>query len=520
MTRPAPASWHHAVAGAVVGVAGVAAMTAMWAVESRSWFAATAFPPLAAAQWLVQRAPGGLDTFAIEHLGHAALPLEATLTAVTLLVIGTMIGAIAGALGGARTAIWTPAIVGAMLLPLPGVSFPLVAIAVAVAVAWLVARCVERRPESPDVPDTYGGAAAAEPGVQRRSLLIAFGAGLGAMAFGLLGPGGPWRRSATPEVALDPLTFQTRAKVPLPAPGDAGFRSIPGLTPRVTSVGDFYVVDEALVDPALDPALWSLAIHGEVERPTQWSLDDLLAMPAVERYQTLACISNPVGGQLISTTKWTGVPLARLLQGAGPSPDVIEVVFRSADGYSESLPVDIAMDPSTLIAYGMDGRALPVAHGFPARLLSTGTYGMKNPKWLQDIELVRTPFAGFWETRGWSKKAVVKTWCRIDTPVSGRQGSGPTTIAGVAFAGARGIAFVEVSTDDGATWGRAVTETPLSPYTWVRWSYRWLPAETGLHTIRARAWDGDGVVQPAAFAPEHPDGASGYPVMAFTIDSL
>jgi len=382
-------------------------------------------------------------------------------------------------------AIWTPAVVGALLLRLPGVSFPLVAVAIVAStmVAWLVARGAERRPKTQDVPNTDDGTAAVatKPAVHRRSLLIAFGAGLGAMAFGLLGPGGTWR-SAAPEVALDALTFQARAKVPLPAPGDAGFRSIPGLTPRVTSVGDFYVVDEALVDPALDPALWSLAIHGEVERPTQWSQDGLLALPAVERYQTLACISNPVGGQLISTTKWTGVPLARLLHDARPSPDAIEVVFRSADGYSESLPLDIAMDPSTLIAYGMEGRALPVAHGFPARLLSTGTYGMKNPKWLQDIELVRTPFAGFWETRGWSKKAVVKTWCRIDTPVSGRRGSGPTTIAGVAFAGARGVALVEVSTDDGTTWHPA-TGTNNWTYSWT--SRRPPPSLPSIPTGRA-----------------------------------
>lgn len=504
--------------GAGVGAAGVGALTCVQAV-SHTVSPGILFPPISLAQWLVQRAPGSLDTFAIERLGHAALPIVALAAATVILAAGGVLGAFLTAWRGPETAVVVPVLVGATTMFLPGVAGPwsVVAVAVGALVAWFVARWAQPSRNPIAATNGHHRASAGGSAFGRRTLLLALGAGAAAMGLGLQGPGGPWRRAADPGIPLDVLGYQERASTP--PPGDAAFARIEGSTPRLTPVEDFYVVDEALADPIVDPLTWRLSIGGVVERPLEWSLDDLLAMPAVERYQTLGCISDPVGGPLISTTRWTGVPLARLLDAAGPRPEVVEVVFRSADGYSESLPLEVASDPNTLIAYGMDGRALPVAHGFPARVLSTGTYGMKNPKWLQSIELVDRPYDGFWETRGWSKAATVKTWCRIDAPVSGRRGSGPTAIAGIAFAGDRGISRVEVSTDDGDTWSPAEIETELSRFTWVRWWFDWRPFRTGLHTIRARAIDGTGVVQTSAFAPPHPDGASGYPVIAFTIDA-
>jgi DMSO/TMAO reductase YedYZ molybdopterin-dependent catalytic subunit len=317
------------------------------------------------------------------------------------------------------------------------------------------------------------------------------------------------RRRGSTELHLARLGARATAR-----PANPTFAAIGGLTPRITPVPDFYVVDEAMVDPVLDPMTWKLAVGGSVRAPFSLSFDDLMRLPAVERYQTLECISDPVGGGLISTARWEGIPLAEILDRAGLEPGAVEVVFRSADGYSDSLPIGQALDERTIVAVGMNGYELPTEHGFPARLLSLGTYGMKNPKWLTAIEVVDRPYTGFWETRGWSKAAVVKTGCRIDVPAQGTVVHGETAVAGIAFSGDRGISAVQVSTDGGRTWSDAVVEEPLSPSTWVRWMYRWVPRRSGAHTLKARAFDNSGVPQAGAWAPPHPNGASGYPEIA------
>jgi DMSO/TMAO reductase YedYZ molybdopterin-dependent catalytic subunit len=285
----------------------------------------------------------------------------------------------------------------------------------------------------------------------------------------------------------------------------------------VTPLRAFYVVDEAFVDPILDPATWRLGVGGLVSSPYDLSFDDLTRMEVIERFQTLECISNPVGGQLISTARWEGVPLGALLERAVPRPGSAEVVFHSADGYSDSLPFAQAVDETTLIAIGMDGNELARRHGFPARVLSIGTYGMKNPKWLTSIEVVDRPYIGYWEVRGWSKTAAAKTGCRIDVPRQGARVGSPAVVAGIAFAGDRGISKVEVSTDGGEIWSPALLETSLSPYTWVRWMYPWTPLSSGVVTIRARAYDGEGAPESPTWAPPHPDGASGLPVIAVQV---
>ena len=479
------------------------------------------FPPLVFAQWLVHRSPGWLDTLAIERLGYLTLPLMATLTGAALIAGAAGLGALAGLWGHPRAAAAIPVMFA--LVPaasLSGSSLLGTALGAAAGAigAWLVVERGERSAASEEVP--HVPAVASRSSVDRRALLFALVAGVTAMSAGMLLSDRLRRRIAGPGRVLSGLRLQAVSPVASLSPIEDAFDGVDDLTALVTPVGSFYVVDGALADPVIDPETWRLDVGGMVARPLRLSLEDLLAFPAVERFQTLECISNSVGGDLISTTRWTGVELRRVLEAAGPRPGSVEVVFRSADGYSESLPLAAASDPTTLIAYGMDGRALSVEHGFPARILSTGTYGMKNPKWLVEIELVTSPYDGFWETRGWSKPATVKTWCRIDTPPSGRRGPGPRSIAGIAFAGDRGISRVEVSTDDGKTWTRAELEPSLSPLSWVRWRFDWIPTRTGLHTIRARAWDGEGTVQTSEFAPPHPDGASGYPVIAFTVDAV
>jgi DMSO/TMAO reductase YedYZ molybdopterin-dependent catalytic subunit len=285
---------------------------------------------------------------------------------------------------------------------------------------------------------------------------------------------------------------------------------VPGLSPEVTPNDHFYVVNEELIYPDIDPDTWSLHVQGLVNRPFSLSYRELTSMPAVEQYMTLECISNKVGGRLISNAKWTGVPLAHLLRRAGVRPGALEVVSSSVDGYADSIPVADAMRPATLVAFGMNGMVLPREHGFPARLLVPGYYGMKQPKWLGQIEVVNRPFDGYWEQRGWIKDAVVKTMSRIDTPRSGQSTPGQVVVAGVAFAGNRGISRVQVSPNGGRSWGDAQLESALSPYTWRRWRFSFRPSGRGEVRILVRAIDGTGAVQTSAVTPPEYSGSTGY----------
>src|SRR3989442_1345886 len=185
-----------------------------------------------------------------------------------------------------------------------------------------------------------------------------------------------------------------------------------GLPAEITPNDRFYIVSKNPpgFDPVVEVAKWSLDIGGLVSKPVRFSFEDLRAMPAIEQVQTLECISNEVGGDLISNAKWKGVQLRDVLMRAGgPAATAVKVAFRCADGYSESIPVADAMHPTTLLAYEMNGEPLPTKHGFPVRLLVPGSFGMKNPKWITKIEVVNYDFRGYWEASGWSDEAVVKT---------------------------------------------------------------------------------------------------------------
>jgi DMSO/TMAO reductase YedYZ molybdopterin-dependent catalytic subunit len=227
---------------------------------------------------------------------------------------------------------------------------------------------------------------------------------------------------------------------------------------------------------------------------------------------TLQCISNLVGGDLVGTAKWTGVPLARVLARAGGvSPRAVRVVFHAVGGYSDSLPLAKALDRATVVAYGMNDRSLPRAHGFPARVIAPGIYGMKNVKWLEGIEVVDYDYRGYWQrSDGWDNIALVKTASRIDLPQELTAVGEAGVVAGVAWAGDRGIRRVEVSTDDGRTWTPAVLRRELARAAWRQWRLPLPPGGTGRVVLRVRAVDGRGDLQTARQAPPHPSGASGY----------
>ncbi len=289
-----------------------------------------------------------------------------------------------------------------------------------------------------------------------------------------------------------------------------------GLTSAITSNRDFYVISKNFLDPVVDARTWSLQLQGSlIAQQMQISYQQLREMRSHSEYVTLECISNDVGGHLMSTAHWTGVPLRDLLKQAGVRDSARAIAFTCADGYVESLSIEQAMNPTTLVVYLMNGEPLPDKHGFPARVITTGLYGMKNPKWLRSIEPVSAPAAGFWEKQGWSTEAVVKTTSRIDLPTSGQRLSSDLTFGGVAFAGKRGIRRVEISTDNGKSWLPADLEHPLSGYTWTLWFRPWKAQHSGQVTALVRAIDGTGAVQIATPTPSYPSGSTGFDSRTF-----
>ncbi|MBW6432598.1 molybdopterin-dependent oxidoreductase [Actinoplanes hulinensis] len=308
-----------------------------------------------------------------------------------------------------------------------------------------------------------------------------------------------------------------RRSIALPAPVEpapvppAGVQA-PGAVPWVTPNRTFYRIDTALVTPQVDPATWELRIHGMVRNPITVTFADLLRRPMIERYLTIACVSNEVGGDLIGNALWLGTPIKALLDEADPLPEADQVVQRSVDGWTCGTPTAVLRDGrDALLAVGMNGEALPVEHGFPVRMIVPGLYGYVSAcKWITEIELTRfADFDAYWVPRGWSAQAPVKTQSRIDTPRDGASRSaGPVTVGGVAWATHRGIAKVEVQVDDGE-WRTATLAGATSADTWRQWSLTW-DASAGRHTLRVRATDLDGVTQTPEEALPAPDGATGW----------
>ncbi|MCX2727576.1 molybdopterin-dependent oxidoreductase [Thermomicrobium sp. 4228-Ro] len=285
-----------------------------------------------------------------------------------------------------------------------------------------------------------------------------------------------------------------------------------GLPPPLTPISDFYVVSKNLGDPDVSLASWRLEVRGQVQRQLVLDMAALRQRPATRQIVTLECISNDVWGPYISNGEWVGIPLRDILLEAGPIEPVVDVVFTAADGYSDSIPFSLALEPSVLLAYALNGEPLPREHGFPLRLVVPGIYGMKNVKWITGIELSPTDYRGFWQQRGWSDVAIVQIHSRIDTPRGGATVpvGREVFIGGIAFAGDRGIARIELSTDGGESWREAEREQPLSPYSWVRWWTWWQPPAPGRYRLVVRAWDGQGNLQVEDERPPLPDGATGW----------
>jgi DMSO/TMAO reductase YedYZ molybdopterin-dependent catalytic subunit len=268
----------------------------------------------------------------------------------------------------------------------------------------------------------------------------------------------------------------------------------------ITPNDQFYCVTKNVVDPQINPTLWRLEVTGLVKNRQTYRLDRLKALPAVTQETTLMCISNGLDAGLMSNAVWKGVPLSTLLAAATPLAAAAKVRLHGVDNYTDTFPLEKAMDPTTLVVYEMNGEPLPQRHGFPARVIVPGYFGEKHVKWITRIELAGADAKGFYETQGWGPDFIVPTRSRFDQPDHesvfdlAAAGKG-IPVSGVAFGGDRGITRVEVSLDDGENWQEAKLDYPGTKLTWALWSYDWHPATADDYTLVVRATDGEGELQ-------------------------
>jgi DMSO/TMAO reductase YedYZ molybdopterin-dependent catalytic subunit len=482
-------------------LAGAAALAVTWAASAIS--TSVPFPPYSLADRLVRLTPGSVATFFIDRLQHNALRLLAVVGTLALVAAGAAFVRASSRLRRASAPVVACAF-GALVAtielgdPVPRSRGGIALSAALAAGAFLFAQIMLELPAGPGERDRPQG----ERFITRRKAIQLVGGSLVGVALGgtllgrLIGGG------RTLRVSLAGLRPERRRRPPFPG--------VRGLSPEVTSVGDHYVVDIDISDPIVDAGSWRLRVFGLVDRPLSLGFDELQSrFRLAQEYAVLSCISNQVGGPLVGNSLWQGVRLRDLLAAVGPRANASEVVFRCVDGYSVGIPLGIAKDESALVAIAQNGEALAREHGFPCRIRIPALYGMMNAKWVESIELVDRPYSGYWQQQGWSESGVVRTESRIDTREPVRAGM-PTWIAGVAWAGVRGISAVEVSTDGGRSWARAVLHEPLSRVAWTQWAYRWTPPRPAKYTVVCRATDGNGATQDAIRRPPHPSGASGY----------
>ena len=299
---------------------------------------------------------------------------------------------------------------------------------------------------------------------------------------------------------------------PLPN-ANATVQPAPGTRPELTSLDRHYRIDVNTTPPNIDGRRWQLRVAGLVENPLTLTLQDLQRYEPMHQFVTLSCISNPVGGDLIGTTRWTGVSLQRLLPDLRLKPSASHLKIRSADQFFEVVSLDaIKADPRIMLTYSWDGVPLKREHGYPLRIYTPDIHGMKQPKWIESIEATDHWEPGYWVKRGWNEVAQMHATSVIDTvavdmTIIGADRRTLVPIGGIAHAGARGISKVEVQVDDGP-WQQAELRTPLSQLTWVMWKYDW-PFQSGKHTFTVRCYDGTGTLQIVRPSPAAPDGATG-----------
>ncbi|MDR7422763.1 MAG: molybdopterin-dependent oxidoreductase [Armatimonadota bacterium] len=554
-----------ALAGALLALALLGAFHLGWIL------AGLPFVPFDTFDWLVRRLPGPVVTFAIAAMvriigaldlggtAEVAKTAEQAMAVTSLLLAGAAGGALlfavlaarpevaarrAGLVLGAATGV-PAALIGYSLTGTATVSPALASVWTLAAFLGWGAACgwtFERlaRAEGPRAPaesaTAAGGSAAGSLPAQsalaevvpeghdlaapaatasverldRRRFLIRLGGAAAAISVsGTVVGALVGRDRRGPAVVSDGRWSATH---PLPNAG-AAVQAAPGTRPELTPLERHYRIDINLIPRTLQEQDWRLQVRGLVEAPLDLTLDELRAQPPLHQFVTLSCISNEIGGDLIGTTRWTGLSLRRLLPRLRLRPEATHLRVRAADGFFEIVALDLIRDDErVMLAYAWDGVPLLPQHGFPLRIYIPDRYGMKQPKWITAIEAIGAWEPGYWVMRGWDREARMRATSVIDTVAvhaATTDGSGRrlVPIGGIAHAGARGISRVEVQVD-GGPWQPARLRDPLSGTTWVIWRYDW-PFTPGTHTLAVRCTDGEGLGQIVEPAPPQPSGATG-----------
>lgn len=483
-------------------------------------------PYLAVGNTAIDLTPEPVKAFAIEQFGTAdklALLVGMGLVILLLAVVAGLVSR-RGPLPGA-VLIGLFGVVGiAAALARPDLGLPEVLPSVLAAVTgvgvftWLHALAGREEPASPSAGDAGDDAGAERPrGASRRRFLVSSGA-VGVLA-GAAGIGG---QLLTGRSGVEGARQSVRQVAPIQPtkkiPAGADFAAS-GTPTFITPNPDFYRIDTALSVPEVSTEEWSLRVHGMVDRELVLNFGDLLRRRRLERIITLCCVSNEVGGDLISNATFVGVPIRDLLVEAGVRPGAEQVLSTSVDGFTAGTPVDVLLEPDrdALLAFGMNGQPLPTEHGFPVRMVTPGLYGFVSAtKWVTDLELTTFDRQAYWQQRGWAREAPIKTQSRIDRPKPFEKVSGGRiTAAGIAWAQHTGIDRVEVRVD-GGPWQRTQLSTEVNTDTWRMWRTD-LDLPPGGHTIESRATDRAGRTQTPKRQPVLPDGATGWHSIFFTV---
>ncbi len=526
------------LAGALVGAMLTAALIAVFYA---GWqLAGLPFVPFDVFDWVSRILPGRLIAFGIGsmvaiiralHLGPTSVVAkmaEQAMGIIGLFVTGVVAGAVLfGVLRVLRGRFAYP--LGLIMGIAVGVPVMLISrslshtaeVSSTVSTIWILATFVlwgvlfgwayqQLRPAGVPVPVAPAGAPPVER-VSRRRFLIR----LGGMTAAITVTGavvGALSQSRRSREAMATGGERWSAAHALPN-ADVAVEPAPGTRAEYTPLEQHYRIDINTIPPRIDEQQWRLKVEGLVDKPLALTLDELRGYEPTHQFITLSCISNPIGGDLIGTTRWTGVSLRRLLPSLGLRPEATHLKIRSADGFYEVVPLEIARsDERVMLAYAWDGVPLQVGHGFPLRIYIPDVYGMKQPKWIETIEATDRWEPGYWVVRGWDEVAQMKATSVIDTVgmnmniIYADRGT-PVPIGGIAHAGARGISRVEVQVDEGP-WQQTTLRTPLSETTWVLWGYDW-PFEPGEHSFAVRCYDTSSTPQIVTPAPPEPHGATG-----------
>lgn len=524
--------------GGLVGALLTAPLIAVFYLVSQ--LAPLPFPPFDLFDWMARLLPGPVVTFGIDLIvsviraltrgetSAVAKTAEQLIAVVQFLLLGTFGGAI---LFVVLRRMRKPGHYGLVLVLTAVAAVPIVFVSLSInrlgpaagigaglwilvaLLAWGTALCrVHRRLIA------MGAAGAADPReasverINRRKFIIRIGGATAVITVAGAGLGALISRRRRSAVAINPSELWS-SNNSLPNM-NAKVKTAAGTRPEFTPLQDHYRIDINTSAPEVDEGTWRLRIGGLVEKPAELTLDDLrTGFEPLNQFVTLSCISNPIAGSLIGTTRWTGVSLQNILAAVGPRQNATHLRIKSADGFHEVVALESIMsDRRIMLTYAWDGVPLRTEHGFPLRIYIPDRYGMKQPKWIESIDAVDRWEEGYWVSRGWDRTAQVRATSVIDTVALDMMiGDADETtlvpLGGIAYAGARGISKVEVRMDEGE-WNAAQLRDPLSDTTWVIWRYDW-PFQAGKHTFTVRCIDRSGAQQIESESPVHPSGATG-----------